>query len=59
MKINYTLEYNPTNKLWVVWKNIEKEHSYNFYKVYEGSKKECQIKLKEVQDGKTGKTKVH
>jgi len=59
MKINYTLEYNSTNKTWVVWKNLESEHSYNFYKVYEGSKKECQERLKEIKNGEASKTKIH
>lgn len=52
MKINYTIEYNTTNKLWIVWKNIEKEYSFNFYPIYEGNKQECKIKLKEMQNGK-------
>lgn len=59
MKITYTLEYNTTNKLWVVWKNIKKEHSFNFYPIYEGNKQECEIKLKEMQNGKDSKTKVY
>lgn len=41
-KINYTLEYNSTNKTWVVWKNIESDHSFNFYSIFESKdKKEC------------------
>lgn len=31
----YTLEYNPTTKTWCVFKNIIKEHSFNFYVIYE------------------------
>lgn len=50
----YTLEYNKTRGLWVIWKNIEKEGSLNFYSVFEGSKNEC----KEVLNKINGKRRV-
>lgn len=58
-KIKYTVEYNKTNKTWVLWKNIESYHSYNFYPIYEcNNRNECRLKLMEVKHGKISKTKV-
>ena len=40
MKVYYTLEHR-FGGLWVIFKNIEKDHSINFTGVFRGSKKEC------------------
>lgn len=48
-KITYTIKYNSTRKTWCIFKNIESEHSYNFYGIYEDAdKKKCIDKLKVV-----------
>ena len=45
----YTLEYNPTTKTWCVFKNIIKEHGFNFYAIYEDSRyKKAKEKYREV-----------
>ena len=51
-KINYSIEYNSTTKIWVVWKNIENDYSFNSYSVFESTdKKECKNKLNEINKG--------
>lgn len=48
-KTNYTIEYNPASKTWCLYKNIEGNHSYNFYPIVQSeNKKDCQIKLDEI-----------
>ena len=46
MKIYYTLELKERG-VWVVFKNIEKEFSFNFSGVFKGTKKECQEWMEE------------
>jgi len=48
MKIFYTIEYNNIRGLWVVYKNIEGDYSFNFFGMYEGTKKECENELKRI-----------
>ena len=50
-KTSYSIEYNPASKTWCLYKNIEGGNSYNFYPIVQSeSKKDCQIKLKEINE---------
>lgn len=48
-RITYTVEYNRNQKHWNVWKNIEYDKGTNFYSVFQGSKKDCILKQKELK----------
>lgn len=50
MSVYYTLKYNKIRGLWVIFKNIESERSFNFYKVFEGTKSECKEELKRLNE---------
>lgn len=41
MKVYFTLEYIRSRGVWVIFKNVEREHSMNFMGLHSGSKKEC------------------
>jgi hypothetical protein len=41
LKIYYTLEYNKSRGVWTIFKNVEREHSFNFIGIYKGTRKEC------------------
>ena len=48
-KTNYSIEYNSASKTWCLYKNIEGNHSYNFYPIIQSvDKKDCQKKLEEI-----------
>lgn len=59
MKIKYSMNYNKNTKQWVVWQDIEKEKSISCSPKFKGTKKECQLKLKELRIGEmnNGKSK--
>jgi len=45
----YVINFNPTTQTWCLFKQLESEHSYNFYPIWESTnKKECQEKLKNI-----------
>ena len=46
--VYYTLEFKANEGLWLMWKNREKEDSFNFKCIFEGTKVECKKKLKEL-----------
>lgn len=55
-KINYSIEYNPATKEWVLYKNIEGEQSFNFYPILQSDKKtDCINKLEEIREVSNGK----
>ena len=48
-KIYYSIEFNTSNKMWCLFKNIEGEQSYNFYQIVESDRKiDCIQKLEEI-----------
>ena len=45
MNIYYSLEYKSKG-LWLIWKNIEGNNSFNCICVFEGTKEDCKGELK-------------
>ena len=41
MKVYYTLEHIKNRGVWVIFKNVEREHSMNFMGIFRGTKTEC------------------
>ena len=41
MKVYYTLEHIICRGVWIIFKNVEREHSFNFVGIFKGTKQEC------------------
>ncbi len=54
MEIKYNITYHKQSKKWVVWKNIESERGINCMGIFRGTRKECELKLKELKNGQRG-----
>ena len=51
MKVTYTLNYSKNSHQWVIWKNVEGDHSLGCRPVYSSvSKKDCIERLKEINE---------
>ncbi len=47
LKVYYTLEYNKSRGVWTIFKNVEREHSFNFTGIFHGTRKECLEKVEQ------------
>ena len=45
--IYYSLEYDRIKSKWIVFKNVESEHTMGFGGIFNGNKKECLEYMKE------------
>ena len=51
-KITYEISKNKTTGDWRIIKNLESDHGLNSVCIFNGTKKECQEKLKELKEVK-------
>ena len=59
-EISYEIQRHKESGEWVLWKITETEYedhgSLSSYKIFSGSKKECQEKLKEIKENDNRRT---
>ena len=60
-KVEYEIQRHKNSGEWVLWKITETEYedhgSLSSYKIFSGSKKECQKKLEEIKNDKRRRDK--
>lgn len=47
--IKYTIEYHKQLEKWILWKEVNSTHGFCVKGIFQGTKKECQKKLKEIR----------
>ena len=47
--VKYTIEKHKQMNCYILWKNVKRDHSYGCRGIFQGTRKECKEKLKEIE----------
>lgn len=47
--VKYSISYHKQMEKWVLWKEVNSKHGFAIKGIFQGTKKECQEKLKEIK----------